>query len=171
MIYVIKAGEFYKIGYTSGRKLEPRMSSMQTSNPYTLEAIGLWRGTESDEAALHAYYAHRRVRGEWFALTVDDVERIREIMEAKPVDVELPPPPRANPPDPKCLPELTFPSGLNVEVKDAGCTWCGRWLHFVGEINYLVCEPCNRKVPMGNVICSPYRREAVERVMREHACS
>jgi len=169
MIYLIKGGEFYKIGYTSGREVGPRLSAMQTSNPYKLEAVGLWHGTENDEAALHAMFSERRVRGEWFTLTAEDVERLRALMDAKPIEVELPPPPRAAPPSPQSLPEFAFPPGINVEVEDVGCTWCGRWLHFIGEINYLVCAPCDRKVPMGTIICTPYRHKAVARTMAAHA--
>lgn len=168
MIYLVKCGEFHKIGYTSGRKADDRIKSMQTGNPYPLDLAGLWHGTENDEAALHVYYAHRKVRGEWFALTDDDVARIREIMEARPPTVELPPPPRANPPSPKCLPDLQFPEGINVVVDGVFCTWCALPMSFVGTIEYLVCNACGLKSPMQRILVANDRRVAVERTMRRH---
>jgi hypothetical protein len=170
VIYLIKCGEFHKIGFTGGRKVEPRLQSMQTATPYKLEVVGFWHGTENDEAALHATFAERRVRGEWFSLTAEDVERLRALMDAKPVEVELPPPPRANPPNPMCLPDVKFADGARFEVDyPVGCGWCGRQLWFVGSINYLVCEPCDHKIPMGQIVCNTERRKAVEAAMLANA--
>lgn len=69
MIYVIKCGEFYKIGYTSGRCVEPRIKALQTASPHKLETIDAWEGGADSERRIHDRFAHLRVHGEWFRLT------------------------------------------------------------------------------------------------------
>lgn len=175
MVYLLKCGDFYKIGFTSGRKADDRIRDMQVGNPYKLELAGLWHGTMYHESALHVVFAERRTRGEWFALTDEDVSKIGPLLQswteddAKAKAAKIPEPLSV---DPRSLPAATFPPGLNVPVADfVGCTWCGTQLRFVGEINYLVCELCDRKVPMGQVICNRDRRNAVIAVMKANACS
>lgn len=46
--------------------------------PFNFELLTLFRATRWDEYQLHRQFAHKRIRGEWFALTPTDVETIRE---------------------------------------------------------------------------------------------
>jgi hypothetical protein len=165
VIYLAKCGEFYKIGFTKV-DAKSRVAGMLTGNPYDIELVDTWPGSWQDEQALHEKFHFRKHRGEWFKLTEDDLAVLRrEKLIAS--DDE---PRRAAPPNPLALPDLKFPPGLRVSVPwPVGCNWCARLLDFVGEINYLVCDPCERKVPMGTIICNRERRKLVERVMREHA--
>lgn len=166
MIYLVKCGEFYKIGYTSARNADGRIAGMRTGNPYPITVVELWEGDRKAEEALHTAFAYRRTSGEWFALTDEDLARLRREMAAYVPD-EKQPARRAAPPDPLCLPDLKFPPGIDVEVHGVGCTWCARWMRFVGEINYLICE-CGMKSPMGTIVCNRERRKAVEAVMFKH---
>ena len=69
MIYVIKCGEFYKIGYTSGRCVEPRIRALQTASPHKLQLIDAWEGDTDSERRIHERFSGLRVRGEWFRLS------------------------------------------------------------------------------------------------------
>ena len=62
-----------KIGVST--RLERRLKQLQTANAYPLELMG-WIVTENAykaEAALHQKYRSQHVRGEWFAITQEDV--------------------------------------------------------------------------------------------------
>lgn len=75
-LYVIKAGKYYKIGYTS--KLESRMKSIQTGNYNKIELIKkffLYNYSEV-ERVLHEEFDEGRKVGEWFDLSEDDLNYI-----------------------------------------------------------------------------------------------
>ncbi|CAH1002632.1 hypothetical protein LEM8419_03504 [Neolewinella maritima] len=65
-----------------GRSKRPtvRERTLQSEKP-DIEMIGYWPGTNADEMRLHAIYAHKRVRGEWFDLTEDEVCSVRTYCE------------------------------------------------------------------------------------------
>lgn len=71
-VYLMQRGEFYKIGYTRSDP-QLRLASLQTANPEPITLLGFVDGGLEDEQHLHAMFASKRVRGEWFALTDDDV--------------------------------------------------------------------------------------------------
>lgn len=171
MIYLAKSGDYFKIGYTCGRKADSRIKNMQTGNPYPITLVGLWEGSMNDEAALHAQFAHRRLHGEWFSLTADDIAALEMATQKRLVEAaQRKPKRRSLPPNPQCLPDLKFPDDIMVEVEgQMGCTWCGSPLYFTGTINYLTCRLCDRRVPMGTIICNAYRRRCVEAAMQ--ACA
>jgi hypothetical protein len=92
MIYVIQCGEFHKIGYTSGRRVEPRLKALQTASPHKLTLVDVWPGDEKEEHAMHERFADRRVRGEWFRLLHSDlmwiggIAHMRRALYGYPVD-------------------------------------------------------------------------------------
>jgi hypothetical protein len=73
-VYVVQCGEFHKIGYSGFP--HQRVKSIQTDNPLPVTLIGVIRGSPSTEAEWHKLFSGQRIRGEWFRLTDDDVNRI-----------------------------------------------------------------------------------------------
>lgn len=71
---------YYKIG-RSNNPLK-RESTLQSEKP-TIELIGHWEMVYKEEKALHDYYSNKRIRGEWFALTPNDVEEILAMYETE----------------------------------------------------------------------------------------
>lgn len=67
----------YKIGY--GKYPTRRLRQLQTGNSRRL-GLGVVIKTNNmaeTEAQLHNQYQHRRVDGEWFALTASDIAEVR----------------------------------------------------------------------------------------------
>lgn len=75
-IYAIKCNEFVKIGI--GVDPNKRMLLMQTGNPYKLKLLKAWESNEPlvDEECLHAQFESYRVRGEWFKLPKEELEKL-----------------------------------------------------------------------------------------------
>ena len=71
ILYMIRAGDYLKIGYTTN--LDKRLSSIQTGNPLPLsiecalecETVGQ---AKMAEKKLHSRYKRHRAVGEWFLL-------------------------------------------------------------------------------------------------------
>lgn len=76
MIYVIFDGEHHKIGYTAGDPKD-RLQMLQVGSSRALVLVTTLPGEMSDEKRLHMRFAHTRVRGEWFALTDEDLRSLR----------------------------------------------------------------------------------------------
>lgn len=70
-VYLIQAGStnLYKVGYTS-KTPEERRAALQTGNPYPLEVVTAWQGSQEDERRLHSLLDPYRREGEWFELTI-----------------------------------------------------------------------------------------------------
>jgi len=64
---------FHKIGYSKNPKV--RESTLFSEKP-SIELLGAWEGSFSDERELHEKFATTRIRGEWFDLNEIDVEAI-----------------------------------------------------------------------------------------------
>lgn len=82
-VYLLKAGPAYKIGIASDVK--KRVYELQTGCPYPVEILGQWDHGEAFrlEQQLHSMFASKRLAGEWFALTEQDVETIRDFFRRK----------------------------------------------------------------------------------------
>ena len=67
---------FYKIGLAT--HLDGRIKGHQTSSPFEIRlAIAYFvPNMRAEERTLHALFAHKRVRGEWFQLDREDLELI-----------------------------------------------------------------------------------------------
>lgn len=67
---------FYKIGMASA--FTPRFQAHQCASPFKIHVACAYYVADmrAEERALHAVFANKRVRGEWFALSEDDVRTI-----------------------------------------------------------------------------------------------
>lgn len=81
-VYVIRCGDLYKIGKTTD--IAKRIKQLQTSAPQALELVcWLLQGYMTDaESNYHSVYRDKRVSGEWFALTNEDVAYIQYCAES-----------------------------------------------------------------------------------------
>lgn len=174
LIYLVKCGDFHKIGFTSGRTAEARINSMRTGNPYPITLVKTWDGPPALEGVLHAAFAHCRISGEWFALTEEDLAAVDRLATHW-VTVGVPVPERPAPkpePEPPPKRELRFPPGLNVEVEGAACGGCGSWVRFVGALDHVVCDSTScrgYKLSMDLYMGRRDRRDAMVAVMRKYA--
>lgn len=91
MIYIIHCDGYCKIGYTRGSPRE-RLSQLQVGSPHEMTLMSITPGDLQTEADLHRAFASKRVRGEWFELTIEDIQWVRRIAF------------------PEVLPELTRPT-------------------------------------------------------------
>jgi hypothetical protein len=71
--YIIKTVDLYKIG----RAVDPhkRIQSFECGNPY-IEIVKIMKGNH--ESYLHRKFSDKRVKGEWFRLTDEDIATIQE---------------------------------------------------------------------------------------------
>ncbi len=73
-IYVMECEGFYKIGWTTNPR--HRRFGLQTGSPFPITLVGVIEGSIMNEAEWHEAFEDKRVRGEWFALTEEDVSRV-----------------------------------------------------------------------------------------------
>jgi len=73
VVYVVSCDGFWKIGITYS-SVGSRIRAMQTGNPHPIVLIWSIRhlDPEQAEARLHAAFAGKRTRGEWFNLDMSD---------------------------------------------------------------------------------------------------
>jgi hypothetical protein len=67
-IYILECTGLYKIGYAS--KVESRLHSMQSGNPYEIKHIfsrKVWNPKDA-ESRLHKMLSEYKIKGEWFKL-------------------------------------------------------------------------------------------------------
>lgn len=81
MIYVVQCSGsgFCKVGFTANKTtLNSRISSLQTGNPNRIVLIGTTDGGMAKEGNIHTQLQrkHKHVRGEWFSLDANDVQKI-----------------------------------------------------------------------------------------------
>jgi hypothetical protein len=84
-VYLIRSEHgYYKIGITTGY-LESRFKSLCTASPFELTLVHSFPADDCFQAeeALHALFARKRMRGEWFDLTADDVASLSAIKHWK----------------------------------------------------------------------------------------
>lgn len=75
-VYLINAGEFYKIGIS--RNVDRRITQLSTIPPFDVTLVCI---IETDdmlglENKLHTMFSEKRVNGEWFTLSDEDVNYI-----------------------------------------------------------------------------------------------
>ena len=79
IVYLVRAANgLVKIGKTVD--IASRFNTLNTASPIDLEMIGAIHSdcASEIEGALHAQFAGKRVKGEWFALSEEDVASIGE---------------------------------------------------------------------------------------------
>lgn len=78
-VYLLHCQGRYKIGMsTTG--VRSRVSAIQTASPYPVELVCvIWTYSPAElERALHKRFASKRISGEWFDLSADDVDYLKE---------------------------------------------------------------------------------------------
>src|SRR5688572_18714460 len=77
-VYIIRLGRHCKIGIT--KNMRRRMISIQGSNPEHLEIVHTipTNNMRRAERQIHEQFASRRIRGEWFDLSDDDIAVARQ---------------------------------------------------------------------------------------------
>lgn len=90
-IYIVNARgtSLYKIGYASN--VGERMHSMRTDSPLELDVIAVIPAREPRkmESRLHRKYEKKRVRGEWFNLSNDDVVELSTVKDKYGLDISV----------------------------------------------------------------------------------
>jgi len=81
--YIIKCQDYYKIG--RARNVNRRLDTLQIGNPILLELIRVIPGGHY-ESRLHLIFRHKRIRGEWFKLTAEDL-KIEQSELYKPIKI------------------------------------------------------------------------------------
>lgn len=76
MIYFIRQDSTVKIGCTKNIKI--RLSDLQVSNPHELSVLLLINGSFKEEERLHSLFVDDKVRGEWYFLSDEIKEFIKE---------------------------------------------------------------------------------------------
>lgn len=88
-VYVIKFGNAYKIGYS--REPKERIQSIARSYerepklPFKVKVLFIkkYNNPETVEKRMHEYFKNKRLSGEFFALSNNDLELIQERFERK----------------------------------------------------------------------------------------
>lgn len=77
VIYLLRAGEYFKIGWA--KTLDKRIRDIQSCCPETLELIHTIPTQDpiASEAQWHHRFRGKRVHGEWFKLTPEDIAEFR----------------------------------------------------------------------------------------------
>jgi hypothetical protein len=70
-VYLISAGDYLKIGKTSGESPISRMNALQTANPVKLKMEAYFVGGIKEEKELHKRFKHLHARGEWFKFDME----------------------------------------------------------------------------------------------------
>jgi hypothetical protein len=75
-VYIIQAigTARVKLGYSI--EPEKRLRELQTGSPYELALLSKWRARPATERRLHREFAEYRVKGEWFELPRQLIERL-----------------------------------------------------------------------------------------------
>jgi hypothetical protein len=79
-IYIVRSLERYKIGYSGNlRTIKHRLTILNKLNAYGIEPVLILRSRRAHnlEVELHTFYEDKRVNGEWFSLTANDIEQIK----------------------------------------------------------------------------------------------
>lgn len=76
-VYVVSDGKNYKIGYTD-EAVKKRIDSLQTGNANKLTLIHHIEGGRSLEKLFHKAFESKRLNGEWFNLSDEDIQIIKE---------------------------------------------------------------------------------------------
>lgn len=75
-VYVMVCEGFVKIGVATN--IEDRLTTLQIGNPFEIKIIKAWRTTDPGqlEDRLHAILERYRVRGEWFKIPEEELEKL-----------------------------------------------------------------------------------------------
>jgi len=79
-VYLLKAGQYYKIGITSAT-IEERIRQLQTGNPYKITYVAYGdvksqKKAQEIENYLHLDYKRHRLQGEWFSIPHSEINNV-----------------------------------------------------------------------------------------------
>lgn len=82
-VYVVRCADLYKIGAT--RNATQRISRFETAYPHDLRVIRVAHvaNMTRTEKSLHTRFREKRVKGEWFDLSVSDLRVIARLLPSK----------------------------------------------------------------------------------------
>ena len=75
MLYLIKSGDYYKIGYTDNMYI--RLKDYRTHNP-DIHLIGMKEGTLEDESNYHKELSDYIIHGEWMQVPNEKIEQLKK---------------------------------------------------------------------------------------------
>lgn len=75
-VYLIRGGPLTKIG--TAIDPDQRLRTLRGGSPTPLELLYTFAGSYRAERVLHTRYKHKRCHGEWFELSDQDIEDIKE---------------------------------------------------------------------------------------------
>lgn len=77
LVYVLEGNGLYKIG--KSRRADKRLGALQCGQPFKTQLVCAIPNDDIHqlEKQLHARFAHKRVNGEWFDLSPDDIEQLK----------------------------------------------------------------------------------------------
>lgn len=83
VVYLLRAGEYFKIGWA--KQLERRIRNIQSCCPEVLELIHAIPAQDpiTAEAQWHHRFRDKRIHGEWFKLTPEDIAEFRSTPAAE----------------------------------------------------------------------------------------
>lgn len=88
VVYLLRAGEYFKIGWA--KQLERRIRNIQSCCPEVLELIHAIPAQDpiTAEAQWHHRFRDKRIHGEWFKLTPEDIAEFRSTPARESVRLE-----------------------------------------------------------------------------------
>jgi len=83
-IYIFGSRKYgwYKIGFSTD--VDSRFKQISSGVPFTIERVCFWATKHQNyfkERYLHARLQHKRLKGEWFALTEDDLKNCEALVQ------------------------------------------------------------------------------------------
>mgnify|MGYP002413567514 CR=1 FL=1 len=80
-MYLLRCDSYYKIGVAID--VVDRVATLQTGNPRKIDIVFVYKFENSKliESVLHQRFKDFRVSGEWFGISVNDIETIKNICE------------------------------------------------------------------------------------------
>lgn len=73
-VYIFEFQQVYKIGFSTD--VQKRRTQLQQSLPDYIQIIGSFPANKNIEQKLHNIFKHKRIRGEWFKLSINDIKKL-----------------------------------------------------------------------------------------------
>jgi len=75
IIYLIRSGDKYKIGVSTTKNINNRVKNLQTGNSEKVEILKVFESEYANliEKTLHREFITKKLIGEWFELSIDEV--------------------------------------------------------------------------------------------------
>ena len=84
-VYLIESKEGFKIGRTTRMKERTQLFAVKLPFPIKIRHYAWFSDCVKTESLLHRHFAAQRLEGEWFALSENDIDYIKQLGEWRPV--------------------------------------------------------------------------------------